>query len=152
MGSTTPSIAILPSQRQCAICLRPFGEMTDAQWRINARFHYLSVRHQRAIQVRRLSVIPNDPSVVRYQILRLALSKKSSDGTTSLHAADLSTALRVPVTAIQRQLEVLEHCELLKVHADATDGAICVRPEAEAVVRAADRDLTQANAASESLS
>ena len=39
MGSTAPSIAILPSQHQCAICLPLFSALTDAQSRINARFH-----------------------------------------------------------------------------------------------------------------
>jgi hypothetical protein len=123
-------------RRQCWICLKYFREMTEAQWRANAPYHFMSIRHQRSIQVRKSSAIPGDPAVLRYEILQLIRQRERS-GAVVILRSDVIAAFKLPAPALQRQLEVLDHRRLL----EAEDFGIRLKPEAYNVIDAAERDL-----------
>ena len=121
-------------RRQCWICLKYFSDMTEAQWRANAPYHFMSIRHRRAIRVRKSSPIADDPAVLRYEILQLIRERERS-GAVVILQSDLIEAFKLPAPALQRQIELLDHRRLL----EAKDCGIRLEPEAYNVIDAAER-------------
>ena len=139
MTSLETADAGLAPRRQCRICLKFFREMTDAQWRANAPYHVMSVRHQRAIQVRKSSLVANDPAVLRFQMLKFVQERQRS-GRPDVLKVDLLKAFRVASAVIERQIEILEHRNLVDVNLVDEACAVRLTHRATAVIDAVDRD------------
>jgi hypothetical protein len=137
---TSDSVPLL--RRQCRICLKFFRGMTEAQWRANAPYHVMSIRHQRAIQVRKSSLFAGDPAVLRFEILHVIRQRERS-GNPVVPETDLVRVLKTPAHDVERQIEILAHCQLIDVvHVDETL-SVRLRPDPAAVIETAERDARE---------